>query len=159
MTAPETRWTPELQADVKRLALGGLSYSEIGKLHKVSRSAIGGIVRRMRDRGDFPLFCPPKPKTTRGPKPKPLHRPKTATNAPWSRLGKLGDKLPPSNPVGPARPISSVHGRLLTDLEPNTCKFSIGYDAEGQHLFCGAATEGSSWCLSHSQRVYQPRAK
>lgn len=160
----ETRWTPGLQAQVKELALGGHSYSEIGGLLGTSRNAIGGCISRMRDKGEFPLFSPPKPKTSRGPKPKLLYRtppkPKTATIAPWSRLAPRKAALPPTEPLGRSRPISGLPGKLLVDLEPGTCKWATGFNAAGQHLFCGAQTDGrSSYCPEHAARVYQPRVK
>lgn len=150
---PETRWTPELQADVKRLALGGLSYSEIGKLHNVSRSAIGGCISRMRDAGLFPLLAPPGDR--KGPKPKLLRQPPTDASG---RPNPSGHTMRSKPAPKPPRIAAGAGKRvLLKDLEPNCCKYATGYDKHGRHLFCGAATEGSSWCIAHSQRVYQPR--
>lgn len=41
-------------------------------------------------------------------------------------------------------------GKLLVELEYGECKFAVGEDDEGRHLFCSAETqEGQSYCTEH----------
>jgi hypothetical protein len=54
------------------------------------------------------------------------------------------------------RPVSApTKAKLIINLEPGECKFSTGEDEEGRFLFCSAETNGSSWCESHSDRVFK----
>lgn len=64
-------------------------------------------------------------------------------------------KLPPTD-IRLLRPVSeSGIGKLITDCSDKECKFGIGYDARGNHLFCGAVAANSSWCSAHELRVFK----
>lgn len=48
-----TEWTTKEIEKLKRLWHKGLSYEEIGEYLGRSRNSVGGMVKRLRDRGDF----------------------------------------------------------------------------------------------------------
>jgi len=85
-------------------------------------------------------------------KPKPLHKPPSQIHRwPVALKPKPEAYLPPTNALGHSRPVSG-EGKLLVELADAECRFATGYDKHGSHLFCGAATDGSSWCAAHHAR-------
>lgn len=47
-------------------------------------------------------------------------------------------------------------GKLLVHLEYGECKFAVGEDEDGRHLFCAAETqEGQSYCCDHRIIAFQ----
>lgn len=150
---PAINWTAEQLQSIIGLHHDGLSCREIGLKHGCSRSAIGGVIFRLREGGQLQRL---KPKAIR-PTTQPLHKPGVApitrASAPYSRTFDLKAVTAPLNPLGPSRPVSGA-GKLITDLADKQCKFATGYDAKGQHLFCGTETNGGPWCPEHHARVY-----
>lgn len=66
---------------------------------------------------------------------------------------------PVARPVAPPEPIVTG-GVLMLDLGARACRWPMGNDASGRHVFCGAdAAEGRSYCAAHHARAVRPRAE
>lgn len=84
-----------------------------------------------------------------GPKPPINHKVREGGNSNLS-----APKLPKTD-IRLARPVSkSCKGKPIYKLKEKQCKFGIGYDKKGTHLFCSQPTDGGSWCPGHAARVY-----
>lgn len=64
--------------------------------------------------------------------------------------------LPPRKAL-PASPVPA-EGVPLMQLGHSSCRWSIGTDGMGEHLFCGQVSEvDRPYCVRHCRAAYQPR--
>lgn len=64
----------------------------------------------------------------------------------------------PAPPPKPKKPrFIPCDGLPLVDLDAGDCRYPIGQDDKGRHLFCGAATGSTAraWCAQHHHVVYE----
>ena len=110
----------------------GKNYSLIGERLGLTRDAVSGRVRRMKERGVV-IPCPVQ--RARTPKPP------TPTDRVTIKVTK-----PSTNPI--ETPDEGTGVRLV-DLPANACLFPTGY--RGEHLFCGQPRMSltSSYCEHH----------
>ena len=115
----------------------GAHYSLIGERLGLTRDAVSGRVRRMKERGVVIPF--------------PIQR--IAAPKPPAQQAKLTGKV--TKPV--CNPITPQHegiGTRLVDLPPNSCVYPTGYN--GEHLFCGNPRRDplTSYCEHHHKIVW-----
>ncbi|MGX7708009.1 hypothetical protein [Methylobacterium sp. Gmos1] len=55
-------------------------------------------------------------------------------------------------------PFAPPAGRPLVDLPKDGCRYAIGCDSAGRHLFCGKPSVATkSWCPDHFLVVFSER--
>jgi hypothetical protein len=154
-TVGPSRWTNEINIEVRDLWAIGTSALEISKIiavnHKfeLSRSAIIGRCHRMGWRSPKRgQVAPRRPRQSKA------RRTYQQTGSDGPLLNRLRAFTPPKVSLEP-RPLSDqypVGGRnmKLIDLGPHDCRYATSPDDAESHLFCGLATvEGSSYCATH----------
>jgi hypothetical protein len=63
----------------------------------------------------------------------------------------------PTSPVPEDTLLPQGVGFLLTDMEDHQCRWPIGIDEYGKHLFCGSAKRSaSSYCDEHHKLAWIP---
>lgn len=132
MSRPPGSPFPERYEAVLAMKLDGRTNRQIKAILGLNRNQLSSVISQLREKGRLERSGP---KISR-PRSQPLHKAKS----------------PPGLTPAPA------NGVLISDLEPNCCKFAVGTDKAGNNIFCAAQTDGlSSWCSAHTARVYQPR--
>lgn len=54
-------------------------------------------------------------------------------------------------------PFAPPAGRPLLDIPKNGCRYAVGEDDSGRHLFCGEPATRKSWCSHHADIVFTAR--
>lgn len=68
--------------------------------------------------------------------------------------------VPPAPPCIKAPETATTRiGVTITRLRANGCRYPVGYNQRGQHLFCNAPQGKSSYCLEHHSIVFVPPTK
>lgn len=123
---------PDRYSSVLLLKLAGHSNRQLRNELGLTRNQISSVVFKLREKGVLPRS---EPKIER-PRTQPLHKP----------------NKPPAPVYKPTK------GKAITECGDRECRYSIGFDKQGQHLFCAAPTElKSSWCEFHRGRVYKSK--
>lgn len=148
------KMTAETKAEkVRELVEKGEAYSTIAwRLGAPSRSAISGVVNRLRAAGEMPAAQKAEPKPTptqakRPAAPKPVVPAPAPIEPPTISISRAAafDPLPGSDPL-------SIDVLTLT-----TCRWPVNGDGR-EAIFCGAHCELTEpYCTSHSRLAYQPR--
>jgi hypothetical protein len=147
-------WSTELKAEMLRLYAEGLSRPEIARRLGKTKNAIIGQLDRLTRQG------------------KPLESPKrhNKNNNPWgitaTRLAEIRAKAKSQEPKPvPLRlPAAErlTEPKSITELKHRQCRY-IGERPElltlDTPIYCGAATDGGSWCPAHRARVIDKRAR
>jgi hypothetical protein len=112
--------------------------SQIGAELKITRSAVMGMVYRLKQRGLIdPLSHKPVPK----PKPEPKEK-------------KIIIRKKRTAPVF-IKPKPVKHMPLtLMQLRTNSCRYVVNEGHASQFLFCGKPQEKGSYCMEHAQLCY-----
>lgn len=144
-------WTQDKRDRLVELLANGETRRTVAAEFGVSPSAISGIVDRIRQSGVV-VKCNP-PSYNSGP------RKKTATSATWSRFVDIKAIQPPMRIESRSElTLEPGIGILLKDWGDNPCKWSIGYSAKGEHLFCAAPQhENTPYCADHHKRSIKER--
>lgn len=115
----------------------GAHYSLIGERLGLTRDAVSGRVRRMKEKGvviPFPIqrIAAPKPPT-----------PQTKVTSKVTKVACL-----------PIKPQHEGTGYPLVELPPGGCVYPTGYN--GEHLFCGNPRRDAltSYCEHHHKIVW-----
>lgn len=154
---PLTRWTPERDAELRRLCQLKLSYSKIAAElgDGLSRNAIIGRVSRLGITNDRPPrnWGASNARKSRTRKPRPRI---TALQ----RLEKLAGELPAQLAASslPPEPAPVLECRMigLMELDWNTCRWPIGDVQQPGFGFCGVPSiGGQSYCRHHHGLAYQ----
>lgn len=144
-------WTPEMDADITRLARDKMSRSNIAlrinRRYKtdVTRNAVVGRLGRLG------VQTAPRPIAEKN-SPAPA---RVAKPMPTASVGAKST-LPPWPQPSPAPEVRT----LLIDLEPGGCRWTDPKAREVPYLFCGAPSyAGSPFCPCHYRMAYQPRGR
>lgn len=147
-------WTDERVELLKKFWAEGLSASQVACEIGVSRNAVIGKVHRLG------LSHPPKRNAT--PKPRAPRAPRRKAslalsfNQPTATVIAMAEQ-PPAAETG--KPLPGSRPRTLLELRENQCRWAVGLDEDGRHLFCGEPTPlKSSWCDAHADLAY-PRQR
>lgn len=126
------RWRDGESASLIARQLGGVTRNAvIGKLHRL------GIMRAPVER-----------------QAKPQKRP-----AVKDRAAKLPKRLKVLRRVRAVACEPQGHGVTLYDIGAHACRWPVGRDAHGEHIFCGHDAEpGGSWCAFHAGRAFTKAA-
>lgn len=129
MSRPPGSPFPERYDTVLAMKLAGRTNRQIKEATSLNRNQLSSIIFRLREEGRLERSQPK------------IARPRTQT------LHKL--KKPPRITVGPGKPIY-----MLMDRE---CRWPVGNDKAGVHLFCAAQTDNGSYCATHHGKGVQVR--
>jgi len=135
----------DLYGKLRELLKTNMSYGEIGRQLGISRNAVSGMVFRMRrnEAIDRPLPC----KKVRLVKPKPdprISAPRATRTRMKPHIQQMQAEVQPRK------------GITLMQLNHDTCRFSIGENADG-YIFCGAPPKtGKPYCTDHCAIAYMP---
>ena len=121
----------------------GTTSSEIARALGLTRSAVMGKIKRLRDKGVALRAAPPPNR----PPPKPPRR-KEQRRTPTGWKSVLVPIEPPTLPDVP----TSVG---LLDLTPGMCRYITGRSPRGV-IYCGAAKDYKSYCKTHADLCYVP---
>ena len=155
---------------VKQLYMQGLSGTEIAnRLGATSRSAVLGVINRLRKAGKLPPADPGRVAASKGE----CYRAPKSVRQPSERLQKPGTvkSVAVSLPAyrggrvvyDEASPAPSIPENLklpLVELSDSTCRWPGGDPRNDDFSFCGAATGGSPpYCAYHSRLAFVPRSE
>ncbi|MGF7161268.1 GcrA cell cycle regulator [Rhodoligotrophos appendicifer] len=156
---PEERRRAEghaLDARVAELAREGLTGAKIAEIMGLTRNQVIGRAFRMGVTLGFGrkrvlhVKLPPKAEKASRPKVERKAAPRAVPKPSPAVLVVPKVDLAPVVP-GPAG------GVPFLELAPRGCKFAVGQDAQGSHLFCGGSrAEGLPYCRHHAQIAYRP---
>jgi GcrA cell cycle regulator len=147
-----TKWTDEMIRTLERLWNEGKTASQVGLVFGVSRNAIIGKLHRLglsQDtrtvKSNYTVCAKPKVKLGRPAKPKVEKKPKPI---------KVRALPPPPLPT-PAPPPKRLDGHCII-TEMTGCKWPVGFDEDGRHLFCNAKrpSQDRPYCIPHAQQSY-----
>jgi len=155
-------WTEELRTYVTKRRLEGISYADLAREIKVTRSAMGGMLRRMglQDQtiGEQIAVNNPqyyaKKKRMNGERKKQIVitiRPRLVHSRPPITVTK-----PIPIPEPPPMPFESRKITLI-ELDADTCR--APEDVEGETRFCGMPTGKKTYCEHHRQLFYEKRSR
>lgn len=135
-------WDDERIERLKQMRTEGLSFDQIAKELRVTRSTISGKLHRLG-------LCErktPTPTMARLPRREPARKPTV--------LRPIAFRGPPIAAVPLPRATADDIARVsLIDLEPNHCRWPVGEPTAG---FCGCPkVPGSSYCEGHLVRAYR----
>lgn len=151
-------WTNLLTDKVLSLLRTGSSYAQAAKAVGVSRSAIAGRIKRMRDAGQLPDVCrAPEEQAQRAENAR-IRKEKQAAARAALRPAKKAKMLPKS-----PQPIPEWQCGVRSDIEPvlvdmwelrpHHCRYPYGGgigSKEGEFLFCGhVKLEDQPYCRGH----------
>ncbi|TGD98074.1 GcrA family cell cycle regulator [Methylobacterium nonmethylotrophicum] len=139
-------WTEEHEATVRTMAAEGAFASEIARQvtedgFPVSRNAVLGKAMRLGVSLGRPVSVEPEPE-------------------------QVGAVAPPAAPEPDPEPAAESvlalafvppAGRPLVELGPFTCRYAVGQDDTGRHLFCSERATRKSWCADHAAVVFVAR--
>lgn len=148
------KWTNEADARVAEMLDDKWTANQIGQAMGLSRNAIIGRVHRSPELRAIGFWKKPGPQNIEKARPKPKARPVSPTV-----IAKLFAVVP-VKPVYVAPVIAPVDlvdpgsiGITLTQFTSHTCKWPVNNAAKGeQHLFCGAESDGASYCPFHARK-------
>jgi len=160
-----TPWSAKDTATAIRLYSEGHTFTEIAKTLRRTRGEIAGKLFRLRREGRVASRlgkAQPPPREGRNPKrpkqqqpakprpPQPIRMPKMTKEPSSKHYPPCPPRFILPEPSGPP---------TIWELKHNQCKFPTGNRGErGPTTFCGAPTEGSSWCPTHHAVVYTRRS-
>jgi GcrA cell cycle regulator len=143
-----SRWDKNTIAKLRRYWRAGLSATEIAQaLGKgLTRSAVLGQVKRMRDRG-----------ADIGPRVKAIPPP---------RASAVVTDVPPNSPLAaPIMPAETIYDHIdpsqpgllrILDLKNHHCRWPLNNALGGEFYFCGAQREHKRvYCASHNAIAYK----
>jgi uncharacterized protein (UPF0335 family) len=106
--------------------------------------------------GKKPSAAKPK-RGTPPPRPATKRQPQRAKKKPEEPMGQIADIRIAAKPIEPPRDRKRLR---ITDLRANECRFPFGELLDPPGFFCGAPTDGGSWCPVHrARRVRRPRER
>ena len=115
---------------IKRLWADGLNARAIGNQIGMSKSAVLGVIHRMRAAGETVERRHKAPK-------------------------KEAPKMPPILVKPPEDPAPHNERISLFDLRASDCRYPFGSMASG-YTYCGAPKEKGAYCAEHYARIYRP---
>lgn len=141
----QSRWTPDMDATLKRMRDDGYSSSHIAAAlgGGITTNAVVGRAHRLGLESRARIF--PKDKTKR-------RRPTTRGNTQRSKLSKIflvdiDDTPDAETPV--------EQRRSLIELTKDTCRWPIGDPAKDDFFFCGSEPAGGfPYCAKHCCRAF-----
>lgn len=149
------------QKEIYKLWMKGHSGLRIAQMLGTSRSAVLGMLKRLRDWGydtTREITLPVAKQKSAKPKP-PADRKPVERKAP-ANLVRL---QPPKNPSPPPPPVvvepkkvEKPLGIKFVDLRPHHCRYVLNNGHASTFLFCGKPKWKSSFCEEHYKLVYVP---
>jgi hypothetical protein len=137
---------------IAQLQATGKTLSQIATCLRTTKGALAGVIYRARH---------PTPKRTpkrvrlrehakreerkHAPKPKPI------------KTGPVMSNFAPEPPPSVTPPVCVRRGVPLVELPPHACKYAVGEDENGAHLFCATPTAGGPYCSQHSVCAHAER--
>lgn len=159
-SVPEPNWPKDKIERLVALRNEAKSSGTIAKIMGITRNAVIGKLSRMKLKSlNYRTGC----KANTEPQAQPRGIPSVAAIMATVRRKPYGSGKkpvqaithPPKLKTRPRLTPAPANGILISGLESGQCKFAVGTDKAGNHIFCGAATDGGSWCDAHRIRVYQ----
>jgi hypothetical protein len=154
-------WTEELRAYVTKRRMEGVSYSELARELNVTRSAMGGMLRRMglQDQkigeqvaANNPQYYAKKKRMNCERKKQLVVtvRPRLVHSRPPIKVTKIPIPEPPPMPFESKK-------ITLIELDANTCR--APEEVEGEVRYCGMSTGNKTYCEHHRQLFYEKRPR
>ena len=140
-------------------ALNEMSTRQIAEQVGVTKNAVCGFLKRMRDQGhDVPhrphQFTPKKEKAKKVAKLEKVTRLRALPK-------KAGPRERPVAVVPPPQPKPDVKiGEVkFIDLRPYSCRYIVSGKRAEEFLFCGAPKIGRAYCAEHAKLCYIPTSR
>lgn len=144
MKQPQHKWTPEEKQRVAEMLREGLSASQIGHRFGKTRNSVIGVVGRDNELREIGFA-----RSRSG-----ASKPNREISTPTVVFPRTVKPIPAPH----LRPMEQhMAGAPMKMLKAHQCKFAVNEAEVGDvHLFCGADTDGGSWCGFHRGLAYRP---
>ena len=129
----------------------GLTGSQIGEKIGTTRSAILGLINRLRAAG-YVEYRAKKPRPKKDAPPKPRKAPEKKLDQ-FERLMSFAPPLIPEPVQEPSKPLT------IMELTRRSCRYILNEGKPSSFLFCGKTTDKGSYCLEHHKVCFTKIAK
>lgn len=119
----------------------GLTGSQIGEKIGTTRSAILGLINRLRAAG-YVEYRAKNPRPKKDTPPKPRKAPEKKLDQ-FERLMSFAPPLIPEPVQEPSRPLT------IMELTRRSCRYILNDGKPSSFLYCGKTTERGSYCRDH----------